>query len=364
LNNTNAAIYFLVFATTLIAALLLTPAIRRLSLRWGVVAKPGGRRLHEGVIPKLGGLAIFSAWIIGVVLIYRYLPPVEANDATRLRGLLLGSLIVVGGGLLDDWFDLKPWAQFAIQIAGAAVAIGHLIFIEVFTSPVGASFWDLPIISWVFTVEGDLVWIWRPIAILFTLFWVVGMINAVNWLDGLDGLAAGVCTIAALLFAWHSNVLGQTTVALFPLALAGALLGFLPFNFSPARIFLGSAGAYFLGYQMATLSILSPAKLSTAMLVLAVPLLDVAWQIIDRLRRGQNPLQGDRGHLHFRLSDGGLPTPWIVSGYYLVAITFGLVAIFAPSGLFKLLLLLAITAFVFLLLIWLSKRPLNRSKST
>ena len=334
--------------------------MRRLSLRWGVVAKPGGRRLHEGVIPKLGGLAIFVAWTIGVILIYRLLPPVEPDDATRLRGLLLGSVIVVAGGLLDDWFELKPWAQFAIQFAGAAVAISHLIFIEVFTSPFGASFWELPLIHWFFRVEGNLVWIWRPLAILFTLFWVLGMINAVNWLDGLDGLAAGVCTIAALLFAWHSNVLGQTTVALFPLALAGALLGFLPFNFSPARIFLGSAGAYFLGYQMATLSILSPAKLSTAMLVLAVPILDVAWQIIDRLRRGQNPLQGDRGHLHFRLSDGGLPTRWIVMGYYLVAIAFGLVAIFAPSGLFKLLLLLAISAFVFLLLIWLSKRPLDR----
>jgi len=362
LNNTNAATYFIVFAATLTAALLLTPVIRRLSLRWGVVARPGGRRQHGGVIAKLGGLAIFGAWMIGVILIYRYLPPVEPDDATRLRGLLMGSLIVVAGGLLDDWFDLKPWAQFAIQIAGAVIAITHIIFIEVFTNPVGASFWERSLISWFFTIEGDLVWIWRPLAILFTLFWVVGMINAVNWLDGLDGLAAGVCTIAALLFAWHSNVLGQTTVALFPLALAGALLGFLPFNFSPARIFLGSAGAYFLGYQMATLSILSPAKLSTAMLVLAVPIMDVAWQIIDRTRRRQNPLQGDRGHLHFRLSDGGLPTRWIVIGYYLVAIAFGLVAIFAPSGLFKLLLLLAISALVFLLLIWLSKRPLNGRK--
>ena len=99
------------------------------------------------------------------------------------------------------------------------------------------------------------------------------------------------------------------------------------------------------------------------LLVMAVPILDVAWQIVDRLRRGQNPLQGDRGHLHFRLSDGGLPTQWIVIGYYLVAIAFGLVAIFAPSGLFKLLLLLTITAVVFLLLIWLSRRPLNEVES-
>jgi UDP-GlcNAc:undecaprenyl-phosphate GlcNAc-1-phosphate transferase len=350
--------YWLVFALSLASALLLTPLVRRFSLRWGVVAEPGGRRQHEGHIPKLGGLAIAGAWAAGILLIYYLLPPVEPDDAIRLRGLILGSLILIAGGLLDDWFDLKPWMQLAIQFAGAGIAIAHLIFIELFTSPIGPAFWEAPVVSWFFTVDGNLVWIWRPLAFLFTTFWVVGMINAINWLDGLDGLAAGVCTIAALLFAWHSNLLGQTTVALFPLALAGALLGFLPFNFAPARIFLGSAGAYFLGYQMATLSILSPAKLSTALLVMAIPILDVAWQIVDRLRRGQNPLQGDRGHLHFRLSDGGLPTRWIVFGYYVAAIAFGLVALFAPSGLFKLGLWVVIGMVIFLLLIWLSRRPL------
>jgi len=352
--------YLVVFSVTLVSALFLTPLIRRLALFWGLVAEPGGRRKHTGAIPKLGGLVIFSAWIVGVILIYLLLPPLEPEDAVRLRGVILGSLVVTAGGLLDDWRELKPWTQFLIQFIGAAIAIGHFVFIELFTSPVGAApFWTSPPFSWFLTLEGNLVWIWPPLAILFTMFWVVGMINAINWLDGLDGLATGVCTIAALLFAWHSYSLGQTTVALFPLALAGALLGFLPFNFAPAKIFLGTTGAYFLGYQIATLSILSPAKLSTALLVLAVPILDVAWQIIDRLRRGQNPLQGDRGHLHFRLSDGGLPTRWIVLGYYIVAISFGLVAISAPSGLFKLLFWLALCAAVFALLIWLSRRRAN-----
>ena len=351
--------YLVVFSAALIAALILTPIIRKAALQWGIVAEPGGRRKHRGAIPKLGGVAIFGAWIVGVVLIYFLLPPIVPEDALRLRGVILGSLVVAAGGLLDDWRDLKPWAQFLIQFIGAGIAIGYLIFIELFTSPFGtATFWASPPFAWIFTLDGNLVWIARPLAILFTIFWVVGMINAINWLDGLDGLAAGVCTIAALLFAWHSYRLGQTTVALFPLALAGALLGFLPFNFSPARIFLGTTGAYFLGYQIATLSILSPAKLSTALLVMAVPILDVAWQIIDRIRRGHNPLQGDRGHLHFRLSDGGLPTRWIVLGYYVVAISFGLVAIAAPSGLFKLIFWLALCAAVFGLLIWLSRRQI------
>jgi UDP-GlcNAc:undecaprenyl-phosphate GlcNAc-1-phosphate transferase len=350
--------FLIVFSAALVAALVLTPLVKRAALQWGILAAPGGRRKHAQPIPKLGGLAVFGGWVLGVILIYWLLPPLEPNDQLRLRGLIIGSLVMVGGGLLDDWRELKPWAQFSIQFVGAGIAMSHLIFIEVFTSPVGAaSFWTSPPFSWFLTLEGDLVWIWRPLALLFTVFWVVGMINAINWLDGLDGLAAGVCTIAALLFAWHSYRLGQTSVALFPLALAGALLGFLPFNFAPARIFLGTIGAYFLGYQIATLSILSPAKLSTALLVLAVPILDVAWQIIDRIRRGQNPLQGDRGHLHFRLSDGGLPTRTIVVGYYVVALAFGLVAIVAPSGLFKLVLWALLGVAVIALLIWLSRRP-------
>jgi UDP-GlcNAc:undecaprenyl-phosphate GlcNAc-1-phosphate transferase len=349
--------YLLVFCGSLITALIVTPLARRLSFQLGILAEPGGRRQHQGQIPKLGGLAVFVAWAVGLLLIYGLYPPDQAADALRLRGVIVGSLVMVAAGLIDDWRELPPWTQLAMQLVGAAIAVLHTVFIEVFTSPIGASpFWTTEPISWVFRLDGNLVWVWRPLAILFTVFWVVGMINAVNMLDGLDGLAAGVCTIAAVMFAWHSYRLGQVTVPLLPLALAGALVGFLPFNFSPARIFLGTAGAFLLGYQMATLSILSPAKLSTALLVMAVPILDVAWQIVDRLRRGKNPLQGDRGHLHFRLSDGGLPTRQIVLGYYLVAIFFGLIAIFAPSGLVKLILWFLVVLAVVIVLIWLSRR--------
>jgi UDP-GlcNAc:undecaprenyl-phosphate/decaprenyl-phosphate GlcNAc-1-phosphate transferase len=342
-------VYLLVALISLVTAMVATPLARRLSFRLNIVAEPGGRRHHEGRIPKLGGLAVFIAWLAGVILIYWLLPPDNSDDAIRLRGVVLGSLVVVIGGLLDDRYELKPSWQFLIQFLGAAIAIGHIIFIEVFTNPfAGNAVWTA---TPLFNVEGDLVWIWRPLAYLFTVFWVMGMINAVNFLDGLDGLAAGVCLIAAGFFAWHSYQLGQLTVPLFPLALAGALLGFLPFNFSPARVFLGSAGAYFLGYQMATLSILSPAKLSTALLVLAVPIVDVAWQIISRLRRGQHPFQGDRGHLHFRLADSGLPTRRIVLGYYVVAILFGLVAVLVASPVLKIVMLGALAVGVVALLL-------------
>ena len=347
-------IYIVIALASAVAALITTPLARRLSFALGIVAEPGGRRKHAGRIPKLGGPAIFIAWLVGVALTYWLLPPVNPDDALRLRGVVFGSFVVVIGGLLDDRFDLPPGAQLLVQLLGALVAILHIIFIEVFTNPLpSAGLWEaIPL----FHVEGDLVWIWRPLALLFTAFWVMGMINAINFLDGLDGLAAGVCLIAAAFFAYHSYRLEQETVPLFSLALAGALLGFLPFNFSPARIFLGSAGAYFLGYQMATMSILSPAKLSTALLVMAVPIIDVAWQIISRIRRGQHPMRGDRGHLHFRLSDRGLPTPRIVLGYYAVAILFGLIAVLVASPLLKVATLLGLAAAVFALLMRLSRR--------
>ena len=349
--------YLVVVIVSATAGLIATPLVRRLSFALGLLAEPGGRRRHAGRIPKLGGLAVFVAWLVGIGLTYWLLPPSNPDDALRLRGVVFGSFVVVVGGLLDDRYDLPPAAQLLIQLLGALIAILHIIFIEVFTNPLpSASLWEaIPL----FRVDGGLVWLWRPLALLFTAFWVMGMINAINFLDGLDGLAAGVCLIAAAFFAYHSYSLGQETVPLFPLALAGALLGFLPFNFSPARIFLGSAGAYFLGYQMATLSILSPAKLSTALLVMAVPIIDVAWQIVSRIRRGQHPMRGDRGHLHFRLSDRGLPTPRIVLGYYAMAILFGLIAVWVASPLMKVALLVGLAAGVFALLMRLSRRERN-----
>ncbi|MCK5923854.1 MAG: hypothetical protein KAG66_23165, partial [Methylococcales bacterium] len=173
--------YLLVFLSSFTTALLLTPLVKRLSLRWGVVAEPGGRRTHAGRIPKLGGLALFIAWLVGVGLTYWLLPPEMADDVTRLRGVVIGSLIVVIGGLWDDWFELKPIVQFMIQLAGTAVALSHLIFIELFTNPLpGSPIWTTPPFSWIFTLDENIVFILPPLALLFTLFWMVGMINAVN----------------------------------------------------------------------------------------------------------------------------------------------------------------------------------------
>lgn len=302
------------------------------------------------MIPKLGGVPIFFGFLLGAAIAWSLLPPeppaAGPNDARLLRGVLWGSLVMFIGGLVDDRWELPPSVLFGIQFLSVAVAISHQVFIQQFTLPVVG----FKALDW----ETDAVE--ALVMFLLTSFWIVGMVNTVNFLDGLDGLAVGVGTIAALLFAWHGRNLEQTTIAAFPLALAGALLGFLPFNFASARIFLGSAGAYFLGYGLATMAILSPAKIATALLVLAVPIMDVAWQAFDRLRRGASPFRGDRGHLHFRLSDFGLPTRTIVVGYYLVSSIFGMVAIFAASPLIKLIMLIMLCLAVLAGMAWLTYR--------
>lgn len=326
--------YLIVFLATFICAVAVAPLAMRLSHRWGVVAIPGGRRKHASLMPTLGGIPLFVAFGVGSILIF-WLFPIDSNSADHqlISGVLIGLTIVFLGGLLDDFFDLPWWGQYAVQIVATIIAVRYDVIFGVFTNPISDSAIDLTQLLPTVIVP------------LITLIWISGMMNTVNWLDGLDGLAAGVGTIAALLFAWHSYSLSQFNVAAFPLALAGALLGFLVFNFSPAKIFLGSAGAYLIGFSLATLSLITPAKIATALLVMAIPILDVAWQIFDRIRRGQSPFTGDRGHLHFRLSDGGLPTRTIVGGYYTASAVFGLVAIFAP-GLWKLILLLGLSVIV------------------
>lgn len=335
--------FLLAFALPFCVAWLVTPWARRLSFAWELVAVPGGRRQHTGKIPMLGGIPLFVAYLTGAFFLLWWMPPPfdAPLDALYLRGVLLGTAVVFIGGLIDDKLELSSGWQFVIQGVATAVAMSHDIFIELFTNPLTGR---------PFAIDSQLL------VFVLTLVWIVGIINAVNWLDGVDGLASGVGGIALLLFAWHGYNLGQTTIAAFPLALAGAVFGFLWYNFVPAKIFLGTAGVFVLGYNLATLSILSPAKFSTALLVLAVPILDGVWLVIDRMRRGQNPLKGDRGHLHFRLLDSGWSVRQIVWGYYGVAVLFGLVAVLVPSAWVKFLLLLGLAVAILAVVITLSYR--------
>jgi UDP-GlcNAc:undecaprenyl-phosphate GlcNAc-1-phosphate transferase len=216
---------------------------------------------------------------------------------------------------VDDRFDLPPLPQFAFQIVLSLVALASLLWLERFTLPLHGLV-ELNRYPW-----GP--WIYVPLTVL----WVAGMINTVNWLDGLDGLAAGVGAILCLVLAIHMHRAGQPSVALLPLALMGALTGFLPYNMAPASVFLGSAGAFFLGYALAGLGLIAGGRTATVLMVMGLPIVDVAWQIFDRARHHRSPVRGDRGHLHFRLRDLGLPQRAIVVLYWGFCALFGLLAL-------------------------------------
>jgi len=327
-------------------ALIATPLAGRVGRRLGLQDAPGGRRTHTGLVPRIGGVGLFVAFFGAAVGLY-FLGPVQAEHRLPFAGVLLGTGLVFLFGLADDKFEFKSGPQFLGQILGAVVAIATTVFIEQVTLPL-FGFQNFEALRWLITYP-------------LTIVWVVGMMNTVNFLDGLDGLAAGVGAIAAVLFALHSYSLGQTDIALLAVALAGACLGFLAFNVFPARVFLGSAGAMTLGYALATLSILAPARVATALLVMAVPIADTAFQVVDRLRRGQSPTQGDRGHLHYRLMDLGLSQPQIVMGYWVFCAIFGTLALVISAPLYKLI-AVGVCGLVVVGLLWAlsRKRPAGR----
>ncbi len=338
--------FLLIPAVAFVIALVVTPLAGRLACRLGIVDVPGPRRLHQGAVPRLGGVGLYvsfaAALILLLVLPQEWLPVrQDPKELTRLTGLLVGSTFMVIVGLIDDRRELRPLPQFLSQLAAAGIACLFLIFIERVMNPFND---QLMIFPW-------------PLIVGFTFFWIVGMVTTVNWLDGLDGLAGGVTAIACAVLTIHMVREGQYSVALLPLALLGSLLGFLPYNFHPARIFMGSSGSFFLGFAMGTLSIISGAKMATVLLVMGIPIIDVAWQILNRWRRdASTPWQGDLGHLHYRLLECGLSQRQIVGLMYAFSASFGLAALVISSRMYKLYALLGLGAVTVIVLFFLTRR--------
>jgi len=298
-------------------------------------------------VSRLGGVALFVSFAaaIGVAAQFGFLTTgYGSNDFRRLSGLLVGGLVAFLFGLIDDKFDLPPLPQFVFQLVLSLIALATLLWLERFTLP----FFGLVALSdyhWGFLVYVPL-----------TILWVMGMMNTVNWLDGLDGLAGGVGAILCLVLAVHMHIEGKPSVALLPSALLGALLGFLPHNFAPARVFLGSTGAFFLGYALGGLALIAGGRAPTVLLVMGLPAVDVAWQIFDRVRHRRSPTEADRGHLHFRLLDLGLSERVIVLLYWSFCALFGLLTLVVSSWLYKLIALVTIGIVTVTLLTWLSRR--------
>lgn len=332
--------YLITLLAGFAAATVFTGIGRRLGLRFDVVDEPGGRRQHHGVVSRLGGVGVALGFY--AALAWAYADPIattDPNETRRFWGLVAGSAWLFVLGLLDDRYNLPPWAQYAGYLAGALIATASLIILEQFNNPFTDELINLPLL------------LYLPL----TLFWMTGMIVTVNWLDGLDGLAAGVGAILAAVLFMHMVRMGQYSVAPQAVALLGATLGFLTFNVYPARVHLGSSGAFPLGYLLAALGLIAGARVATVLMVMWMPIVDVAWTILDRIRHGVRPFKGDRRHLHFRLRDAGLSTRAIVALYWGICALFGTLALLLSSRLYKLLALGGMSALLLLILFFLSK---------
>ena len=302
------------FIAAALLALVLTPLVRTVALRVDAVDKPDQRRVNLVPLPRGGGVAVGAAFIAVVLAFlslnaqFGFVAVPTTIDTPTLIALLLGGALAVVFGVLDDYFDLRARWQFAAQLVLAGLAVGLGVTIEVLSNPIG----------------GDLIRLEGLVAAAFTVLWIVGMLNSINFIDGLDGLSSGVVFIAAVTLGLISlTLVSQIYVAVLCFALAGALLGFLRYNFHPATIFVGTSGVMFMGYTLAVLSIVGTAKIAVALLVLAVPIIDAFWIIVRRLAQRRSPFSPDRGHLHHRLLDVGLSHRQTVLLIYAICIGLG-----------------------------------------
>ena len=315
----------------LIVALVATPVVKSLAFKMGVMDVPkDNRRMHDHPIPRMGGLAIFLGFLLSVLLFAEITP--------QLRGMLLGSVIIVVLGIFDDIYSLPAMFKFVVQIVAALVAVFSGNVIQTLSNPNIFSsdlYWDLGVLS-------------IPVSVI----WIVAITNAVNLIDGLDGLACGVSTISSMTLLVISLVVSDAPAAILMAALAGSCIGFLPYNLNPAKIFMGDTGSTFLGYVLAVVSIQGLFKFYTIIsfavpfLMLGLPIFDTCFAFIRRIAHGQSPMHADRSHVHHRLIDMGFSQKQAVAVLYIISAILGLSAVvLTTAGAVKaMLLLLALCA--------------------
>ena len=301
-------------------SVVLTDVVARYARRFKIVDKPDGeRKLHRGSIPLLGGLGVYLSFSTIVVLVLLFSDHFTRGEIStnHFVGFLLGGLVLMVGGFLDDKYQLSAKYTVWFPVTAALLAVMFGVGVEKVTNPAGGAFE-----------------ITETISNVFTFVWLMGMMYTTKLLDGLDGLAGGVSGIASLMIASLalSAAYFQPDVALLALIAAAVLFGFLLWNTYPATVFLGEGGSTFVGYLIGTLAVISGGKFATALLVLGIPALDVLFVMVGRLRDGKSVFtHADRSHLHHRLRDAGLSGRQVVILYYGVAILFGVTTLVFES---------------------------------
>ncbi|MFD0957893.1 glycosyltransferase family 4 protein [Paenibacillus chungangensis] len=317
---TGLLLYSIGFVAALILALVMTPLIKKLAFKVGAIDKPNHRKVHTRVMPRLGGLAIYIAFVGAFLILQPFIPEglLRPWDIDMINALLVGGTIIIILGALDDRFELSAKVKFLGQLLAACVVVfGFDIHINLVNVPFGETM--QPIAEW--------------IGIPLTLLWIVGVTNAINLIDGLDGLAAGVSGIAIATIAVMAAFMGYQPVILLSTLLLGGIIGFLVFNFHPAKIFMGDSGSLFLGFSLATLSMLGFKQVTivsfvTPLLIIGVPLSDTFFAIVRRWVNKKPLFAPDKEHLHHRLQDLGFSHRRTVLIIWGVAAMFGVLAIF------------------------------------
>ncbi|MGP3778192.1 glycosyltransferase family 4 protein [Halanaerobium saccharolyticum] len=299
-------LYLAAFIITLILSLAITPLIIKLAHKFNFVDRPGERKINTKIIATAGGTAIYLAFMIPL----RFFLP--ANQT--ITGIMLGGSFMLLLGLLDDKFEISAPIKFMGQIIGALILIYYGVKINFITNPFGG-----------FIYLG-------VYAVPFTVFWIVSIINTINLIDGLDGLAAGVSIIAVLTLFAVALQENQVVAPMLAVLLAGSCLGFLKYNFNPARVFMGDTGSMFIGYIIAAVSITGALKSAAAvtifvpMLALAVPILDTTFAIIRRIFNDRPIGEADHGHIHHRLLAIGMNQRQAVISVYVISAFLGTIA--------------------------------------
>jgi len=359
-------LYLKSFLIAFFVSIVLTFFIKKFAFRFKIFSRPSLRRIHQKNIPLLGGAAMISAFVLAVFLTK------ELVISFQLCGLLIGLGIIFFVGIWDDLREISWKVQLSFQILIALIIIAFGVRIDYLTNPFGGIIrldqiefsiynffaFDGFIIDRHFSLFGS----------LFIIFWIVLMINIFNWLDGIDGLASGIGIIGGivLFFLCLNPVVNQPPLAILAIALVGSSLGFLFFNFPPAKIFMGTSGSMFLGFTLGVLAIFSGAKIATALLVLGFPILDGFWVIGQRIKNKNSPFQGDQRHLHYKLLSLKFSPRQIILLIYSLCALFGFVALFI-QGIGKLIALIILgflMLFIGLILTWLlAKKQSNSSKN-
>lgn len=335
---------------SVVVAFATTPLSIKIANKLGVIDRPkDARRVHKKPIPRFGGMAIFLGAMAGMII------PAQMNS--RIGVAMLGGLLMYGVGVADDIFDLKPAVKFLGQLLIASLVYAMGIRITFISNYFGMTVTD---------AHANVI-LSNGLAYIITVLWIVGITNAVNLMDGLDGLAAGSVAIMALSLAYiayiHGVRLGSMPVCIALVAVAGGCIGFLPYNFSPAKTFMGDGGALFLGYMIAVLSVISPLKRATfvgaiiPMLTLAVPIFDTLLAMLRRVLKRESIMSADKGHLHHHLMAAGFGQRRSVLIMYGIVGIMGEVAILISRELYKDAVPLALIALLYMGIIIIPKRP-------